>query len=1331
MLPTNPTTPASPDEYTGSGLVSGISASPPNCVAPSSITTVDVDPDGAGPLPTAVYTEVQWTALGSLAKGASTTLEFIVAIPIRANTMTWTGAEPTAASDNQAANLDNNSGPETEDGTALTSYGVATGVYSGTLGSGTDPVQATAYDTITARDITTTKSIDKPTFVQGQMVTYTIVVDVSEYRYSDSTTLTDTLPSGLCPIGNVNYDAHTDPECVPNGSEPSIPYTSVVENTDGTFTIVWDLGHIDPNGTETVTFPAVDRIDYQDDDTNTTPTVGNDTLTNSETVTGDLSVRCEAANPSCVAGGTPVSHDGPLTVDDVSATATATQTAPGPTIVKYVSANVPAGDPLDCATATYGASVPTYQKGDDICFQIDVAFPPGVDFKNPTVSDFMPANTSYVAGSATTTSSNTATAVTFTQPAAGELQWTMGTLGTDGNLYQTPNALFEVQFALLATADPTLGVGATFNLTQNLAKLVTTNTDGTTFSARSLATYQLAEPVVSLSKKVTTINGASAPTGSGDTVHGGDEVGWTLTVNNIGVVPAYDVEVWDVLPTQENCTEVSSIVPASGVCNSGANAIEWPPSAIPEIAVGSNTTLSYILEIRPDAAAGETFTNTAGVRSDVGEHNASGQPMNTYYPLSNIDPSVTAGEENAPAATGTANVITAIGAVTKTQVTSITNTGNTNVQATIGETITYTVTVTVPHNTTFYTASLADPLGTNQNYVTGSGLVTVPGGPTYAEGSTIPGGFTYLYTSGTNTVSFTFPATYVNATSSDEQFVIAFSVVVNGIAANVRNTNITNVATLTNHGSIGQLITSSNPPLHTLIVEPDMAITKSASSTMLAPNGTLTYSIALNNVNTTAVSPAFDLAGLDTIPTGVTYVGGSVALAGPAAGTVGFNGSAVTWSIPGPLYANQTDTVTFSVVPVASTLLTTGQVISNTATLSSWDNIGGDPTGARTYGPISSTKTVTMEFPNVVDTKTTPNGSTAYANVPFEWSFTATNNNGFANADTVTATDTLPPNWTYDPGTTTIVFPTGPNGTADPTVTPNAGGDVLSWTGLGSLTPGQHVTVTYDATPSLAAQTTPGTGPTNPHTNTVFSTWTDDSGATGTLSGPYTSANATAQAFIGRADLQITKSHTGTFAAGANGTYTLSVLNNGPSTAATPVVTDVIPAGEAYVSATGTNWTCLFASGTVTCTYGSGLASGATANPISLVVSTPSNTPDGTVIDNTAIGDLAHVRQRPEQQQQHRSDDDRGQRQPADHQDARGNVHCGWLGDLHHLGAEPRAERRASASDDGRHPAGERDARHRERQRMVVRRPGGHAVHLHRWHDAHRRILYIADQRRG
>ena len=180
-----PTNPGSTQEYPGSGPLSGHTGIPANCVAPTSVTTVNLDPDGAGPLPAAVYTAVQWSGIGSLAAGASTTIRFVVGIPIRANTMTWTGTMPTAASGAQAANLDNNSGSETQDGDVLTSYGVATGTYSGTLGGGVNPVQASAYDAITARDITTAKTIDKPTFLQGQAVTYTITVNVSEYRYSD------------------------------------------------------------------------------------------------------------------------------------------------------------------------------------------------------------------------------------------------------------------------------------------------------------------------------------------------------------------------------------------------------------------------------------------------------------------------------------------------------------------------------------------------------------------------------------------------------------------------------------------------------------------------------------------------------------------------------------------------------------------------------------------------------------------------------------------------------------------------------------------------------------------------------------------------------------------------------------------------------------------------------------------------------------------------------------------------------------------------------------------------------------------------------------------
>lgn len=89
------------------------------------------------------------------------------------------------------------------------------------------------------------------------------------------------------------------------------------------------------------------------------------------------------------------------------------------------------------------------------------------------------------------------------------------------------------------------------------------------------------------------------------------------------------------------------------------------------------------------------------------------------------------------------------------------------------------------------------------------------------------------------------------------------------------------------------------------------------------------------------------------------------------------------------------------------------------------------------------------------------------------------------------------------------------------------------------------------------------------------------------------------------ADLAITKSTTPstTVNAGQAITYTLNVTNNGPSTATSVSVTDVLPAGVVYGSATGTGWTCNFASGTVTCTMPS-LAAGP-ASPITINATAP------------------------------------------------------------------------------------------------------------------------------
>jgi conserved repeat domain/conserved repeat domain len=98
------------------------------------------------------------------------------------------------------------------------------------------------------------------------------------------------------------------------------------------------------------------------------------------------------------------------------------------------------------------------------------------------------------------------------------------------------------------------------------------------------------------------------------------------------------------------------------------------------------------------------------------------------------------------------------------------------------------------------------------------------------------------------------------------------------------------------------------------------------------------------------------------------------------------------------------------------------------------------------------------------------------------------------------------------------------------------------------------------------------------------------------------------------AGVSITKSVVGgpPFGAGANRTYTISVVNSGPGSASSVTVTDVLPAGTTFVSATPSQGSCSGTS-TVTCTVGT-LVNGGSAT-ISLVLTTPS-TP-GTV-SNTA-----------------------------------------------------------------------------------------------------------------
>jgi len=86
-------------------------------------------------------------------------------------------------------------------------------------------------------------------------------------------------------------------------------------------------------------------------------------------------------------------------------------------------------------------------------------------------------------------------------------------------------------------------------------------------------------------------------------------------------------------------------------------------------------------------------------------------------------------------------------------------------------------------------------------------------------------------------------------------------------------------------------------------------------------------------------------------------------------------------------------------------------------------------------------------------------------------------------------------------------------------------------------------------------------------------------------------------------------------APGGTLTYTVQITNNGPTAAANPVVTDTLPAGVAFVSASGAGWNC-FGTSNVQCSAQSSPAG--TNSPITIVVTAPQNA--GPITNSVSVG---------------------------------------------------------------------------------------------------------------
>ena len=703
-----PTNLGSKEEYPGSGPIEVAPLG--GCTAPELVETIEAEPDPSAGDGNGVYTHLRWS-LGTLAAGATRTFEFRAAVPIRENTLSWTGTKPTAASGNQAANLDNNSGNETRDGESIVTFAETAGKFEGTTA-------VSANDTLTsvAKDITTEKSASTNVLADGQITKWTIVLHSSEYRYNTAITVTDTLPNGLCPLSTTNLT--TSSECEPTGNDPSSPYESATEEPNGTWTLVWNqeadaaLAKLDQNASTTITFYSRTRSHYQSGHAQSSPILANDTVTNDALANATTNVVC-AGDTDCSTGSTErINHERPLE-EPISAGAGASQSAEGPTIAKKISSSG-----TECLSDSYTTSTPVYHPGDLICWLVEASFPSALSTHGSVVTDFLPGSVVFDEAFNTNkgeaaTASDTLPSTAFGHAEAGHgelggvLTWTLPESGFVGNGGQRLERVFATTAKLPQNAAPG-------DLQGNLMKFASINTPGESFALRSEANYQLQFPDLGLSKKIVKLEGSTFGPASSATVKGSEEAEFALTISNSGELAAKGVEVWDEQPAGLPCEDIVAIS-NHGACVAGR--ISWGETGIGEEEVGvpakvgasnGTTVLHFTARVPSNINPGTSLTDHTGVREYHSETNTGGSYA--YIPAENIDPTLDS-EANMPAAESEATLSTENVTFEKKNTSSVVEAGNGEKEATIGEQVTFEVSVTIPKGTTLSgRAKLSDPV---------------------------------------------------------------------------------------------------------------------------------------------------------------------------------------------------------------------------------------------------------------------------------------------------------------------------------------------------------------------------------------------------------------------------------------------------------------------------------------------------------------------------------------------------------------------------------------------------------------------------------------------
>ncbi|MGO4106291.1 DUF7507 domain-containing protein [Paenibacillus sp. YAF4_2] len=424
--------------------------------------------------------------------------------------------------------------------------------------------------------------------------------------------------------------------------------------------------------------------------------------------------------------------------------------------------------------------------------------------------------------------------------------------------------------------------------------------------------------------------------------------------------------------------------------------------------------------------------------------------------------------------------------------------------AVVGDTITYSVTVSNTGTANAASVVLTDALPTGLTFVSGSVTVAGVAKPTNDILSGVPLGPLNLGSSIIVTyraVVSSLPSTFLLPNNAKAAF--TFQMVAGG-------DNITGVI-------------PSNT-VSTPVYSPIIGIAKSSNRTTATVGSTVTYTLLVSNTGNIAANVTL----ADNIPTGSTFI----------AGTFRVNGTVIPGANPsagvaiGSIAAGASSTITFN-VQVNSLPSPPQFVDQGTATYTYTPPDGRTITGSA----ASNTYTLPVSLPNVTVAKSV-NVTDVAVGETITYSSVITNN-GVEAVTNVSLTDVLPAGTTFVPGSVTI------GGTASTSANPGTG------IAVGTVPANRSVTITLQA----AVTTLPASAQLSNQSSVSYTV--------GTFSGT-TASNSTITPVF-QPVIPLTKSASTTSATvGDTITYTVLARNTGNRAAAVTLL-DNIPAGSTFV----------------------------------------------------------------------------------------------------------------------------------------------------------------------